>query len=194
MSEAQLCDYLKAPHLSKLQGTNVNAEAIEEFLNSLMADGGGEYGNVPDLRYYLDPQAVAAMHGLHEEQLVAKINNEHSAEAAYWLAQHHSHDAQTYTMLMLIAASYAKKSGLLLHAMNGCCSWTPGDAAGERAATIKSHALRMIVKELGLPEAQDWLDLESSDEIFAAVLERRDAYVAELNEYSTEAHGEAWIK
>ena len=194
MSEAQLCDYLQAPHVSKLQGINVNAEAIEEFLNSLIADGGADYGHVPDLRYYLDPQAVAAMHDLSREQLVDKINNERSAEAAYWLARHYHQDPQTYTMLMLVAASYSKKSGLILHAMNGCCSWTPGDHEAERMAAIKSHALRMIVKELGLPEAQEWPDLEFSDDMTAAILEQRAAYVAEINEYSMEAHGEAWIK
>lgn len=196
MSEAQLCDYLQAPHISKLQGIEVNPEAVGELLESIMAANAasGDYGNVPDLRYYLDPQAVAAMHGLSQQQLVDKINNERSAEAAYWLAQHYYADEQTFTMLMLTAASYSKKPGLILHAMNGCCSWTTGNTAEQRAASIKREALSMIAKELGLPEAQRWPEISPADEIEAEVLEQRAAYVAEMNQYSIEAHGEAWIK
>jgi hypothetical protein len=196
MSDALLCDYLLAPDVAKLEGINVNAEAIEDLLNSLMAEGDADSysAEVPDLRYYLDPQAVELMRGLSRDQLLEKINNERSAEAAYWLAQHYYEDEQSYTMLMLIAASYSRKSGLILHALNGCCGWTPGDVEGERTAKIKRHALSMIVKELGLPEAQQWQELSPTEEITAEVLEQRAAYVDEINQYSMDAHGEAWIK
>jgi len=197
MSDAMLCDYLLAPDVAKLDGINVNAQAIEDLLNSLMSEVGDEnehFADVPDLRYYLDPQAVELMRDLTQQQLVDKINDERSAEAAYWLAQHYYEDEQTYTMLMLIAASYSRKSGLILHALNGCCGWTPGDVEGERTATIRRHALSMIVKELGLPEAQQWPDLSATDEITAEVLEQRAAFVVEINQNSMDAHGEEWIK
>ncbi|MGI9221828.1 MAG: hypothetical protein ACR2QS_12425 [Woeseiaceae bacterium] len=197
MSDIDLCDYLLAPDVAKLQGVNVDVEAIEDLLNSLMSevrDDNEHYADVPDLRYYLDPQAVDLMRGLTQQQLVDKINNEHSAEAAYWLAQHYHHDEQMQTTLMLIAASYSRKTGLFINALNGCCSWTPGDSEGQRAAAIKREALSMIAKELGLPEAQKWPDLSPTEEITAEVLAQRAAYVEEINEYSMQAHGEAWIK
>ena len=95
---------------------------------------------------------------------------------------------------MLIAAAYSQKSGLLIDAINGCCAWTPGDSAGERAANIRRQALSMIAKELGLPEAQQWPDLSPTEEMTVEVLEQREAYVAEINRHSIAAHGEEWIK
>lgn len=196
LSDAALCDYMLAPDSTKLQGINVNPEAIEDLLNSLIAEGDAEMysADVPDLRYYLDPQAVELMRGLTQQQLLDKINFERSAEAAYWLAQHSLEDQQTYTTLMLIAAAYSRKSGLFLHAMNGCCGWTTGDLEGQRSGAIRRHALSMIAKELGLPEAQQWPEISPTEEMTADVLEQRAAYVREINQYSMDAHGEEWIK
>ena len=197
MTETALCDYMLAPDIAKLQGVNVNPEAIDDYLNSLITetyDDNDALADVPDLRYYLDPQAVELMRDLSEQQLIDKINQERSAEAAYWLASHYHDDEARHTSLMLIATAYSQKSGLLIDAINGCCSWTPGDSAGERAAYIRRQALSLIAKELGLPEAQLWPDLAPTEEITADVLEQREAYIAEINEHSIDAHGEEWIK
>ena len=197
MDDAALCDFLLMPDVTKLQGTNVNPAAIDKYLQSLITetyDDNDALADVPDLRYYLDPQAVELMRDLSEQQLIDKINQERSAEAAYWLAGHYHEDEATHTSLMLIAAAYSQKSGLLIDAINGCCGWTPGDVAGERAAYIRRQALSMIAKELGLPEAQQWPDLGPTDEITTEVLEQREAYIAEINRHSIDAHGEEWIK
>ena len=196
MSDAALCDYMLAPDVAKLHGININPEGIEDLLNSLMAEGDAEEYSavVPDLRYYLDPQAVELMRGLTQQQLLDKINFERSAEAAYWLALNSREDEQTHTTLMLIAAAYSRKSGVFIHAINGCCGWTTGDVEGQRAGAIKRHALSMIAKELGLPEAQQWPDPSPTEEMTAEVLEQRAAYVREINQYSMDAHGEEWIK
>jgi hypothetical protein len=97
-------------------------------------------------------------------------------------------------MLMLSAASYAQKPGPLISAINGCCSWAPDDAAGERAAAIKREALIMIAREMDLPEASQWQEYDLDPDIEADVLVQRAAYVKELNQYSMEAFGEEWVK
>ena len=197
MSDAALCDFVHAPDLAKLAGVNVNPVAAEDLLNQLLSqhdDDNSHLADVPDLRYYLDPQAIEALRGLSAQQLIDKINAERSAEAAFLLAQRYHQDEQTYVMLMLSAASYAQKPGPLLDAINGCCSWTPNDAEGQRAAAIKREALIMIAREMNLPEASDWPEFELDPEIEAEVLAQRAAYVQELNQYSLEAFGEEWIK
>jgi hypothetical protein len=197
MNDAALCDYMLVPDIAKLQGINVNPEAIDDYLNSLITethDDNDLFAEVPDLRYYLDPQAVESMRDLTDRQLIDKINNERSAEAAYLLGSRYHEDEATHTSLMLIAAAYSRKSGLLIDAINGCCGWTPGDNAGQRAAAIRREALRIIAKELGLPEAQQWPELSPTDEMTAEVLEQREAYVAEINRHSIDAHGEEWVR
>lgn len=197
MSDADLCSFVRAPEVSKLDGVNVNPQAAEVLLNELLNepdDDSAQLANVPDLRYYLDPQAIESIRGLGAAQLVAKINAERSPEAAYLLAQRYHEDEKTYLMLMLSAASYSQKPGPLLNAINGCCSWTPNDAAGERAAAIRREALIMIARELNLPEARDWREFDLDPEIEAEVLAQRAAFVAELNQYSMEAFGEEWIQ
>ncbi len=150
--------------------------------------------NVPDLRYYLDAQVIESMRDLSEAELLDKINNERSAEAAYWLAQSYQSNEQSYVMLMLSAASYAQKPGPLLDAINGCCGYTPGDAAGRRRATIKREALVMIARDLKLPEADNWPVFEIDPDIHDEVMAQREQYIAELNQYSFEAFGEEWVK
>lgn len=171
--------------------------AAEALLNRLFAEGdenSDQFVNVPDLRYYLDPQAIELMRGLSESELVDRINNGRSAEAAYWLGQNYQEDEQTYVMLMLSAASYSQKPGPLLNAINGCCSYSPDDPASKRAADIKREALVMIAREMNLPEAADWREYELDADIEAEVLAQRAAYVEELNQYSREAFGEDWVK
>jgi hypothetical protein len=197
MSDTALCDFVHAPDIAKLEGINVNPRPAEDLLSRLLNqhdDENSHLADVPDLRYYLDPQAVAALRGLTATQLIDKINTERSAEAAFLLAQKYHEDEQTYVMLMLSAASYAQKPGPLLNANNGCCSWTPGDAEGERAAAIKREALTMIAREMNLPEAGQWREYDLDPELEAAVLEQHAAYVQELNQYSMEAFGEEWIQ
>lgn len=197
MSDDALCDFVVAPDIAKLQNVNINPEAIEDLLNRLMAEGSTDdqyFSEVPDLRYYLDPQAVELLRGLSNEQLVDKVNNQRSAEAAYLLAYNQLEDEQTFVTLMLIAASYSRKPGLMINAINGCCSYSPDNRDEERAAAIKRQALSMIARELGLPEAQQWPDLSPTDEMTAEVLEQRAAYVEELNRYSLQAYGEEWLK
>ena len=200
LNQQPACDKLLNAEVQLQKGDEVMAERVTQ--RALDPDGrttetyddNDGLADVPDLRYYLDPQAVEVMRGLSEQQLVDKINQERSAEAAYWLAGHYREDEATHTSLMLIAAAYSRKSGLLIDAINGCCAWTPGDSAGERAANIRRQALSMIAKELGLPEAQQWPDLSPAEEMTAEVLEQREAYVAEINRHSIAAHGEEWIK
>ena len=197
MSDAALCDFVLEPDSAKLDGINVDPLAAEMLLSELMSeykDENAQLADVPDLRYYLDPQAIESMRGLPQAQLLDRINNERSPEAAYVLAQKFHQDEQTYVMLMLSAASYAQKPGPLLSAINGCCSWAPDDAQGQRAAAIKREALIMIAREMDLPEADDWQDYELDPDIEADVLEQRAAYVQELNQYSMEAFGEEWVK
>ena len=197
MSDTALCDFVLAPDLAKLSNVNVNPEAVEDLLNRLMStnDHSNDYlADVPDLRYYLDPQAIETMRGLSRTELLEKINTERSAEAAYWLAHQFHDDEQSFVLLMLSAASYARKPGPLLDAVNGCCGYSPNDPDSERAAAIKREALSMIARELDLPEAKDWPQLSRSAEITAEVLEQRAAYVAEINHLSMQAYGEEWIK
>lgn len=197
MSDAALCDFVLEPDNAKLEGVDVNPLAAEMLLRKLMSehkDENAQLADVPDLRYYLDPQAIQSMRGLTQAQLLDRINNERSAEAAYVLAQKFHQDEQTYVMLMLSAASYAQKPGPLLNAINGCCSWAPDDAEGQRAAAIKREALIMIAREMDLPEAEDWQDHELDPGIEADVLQQRAVYVQELNQYSMEAFGEEWVK
>lgn len=197
MSDAALCDFVHAPELAKLDGINVNPQEVDKLLNRLINqydDESSHLANVPDLRYYLDPQAIASMRGLSASELIDKINSERSPEAAFLLAQKYHEDEQTYVMLMLSAASYAQKPGPLLNAINGCCSWTPNDTEGERAAAIKREALIMIARQLELPETGDWPEFDLDPDIEAEVLAQRAAYVEELNQYSMEAFGEEWIK
>lgn len=197
MSDAALCDFVLAPDLAKLNGINVNPQEVDKLLNRLLDqhdDDNSHLAHVPDLRYYLDPQAIDSMRGLAERQLIDKVNDERSPEAAFLLAQKYHEDEQTYVMLMLSAASYAQKPGPLLNAINGCCSWTPNDIEGERAAAIKREALILIARELELPETGDWPEFDLDPDIEAAVLAQRDAYVEELNQYSMEAFGEEWIQ
>jgi hypothetical protein len=197
VGNAELCEFIVAPDFAKLTGMAVDPVAAEALLNRLFAEGdehGDQFVDVPDLRYYLDPQAVELMRGLSESELIERINNGRSAEAAYWLAQNYREDEQSYVLLMLSAASYAQKPGPLLDAINGCCRYSPDDPASKRAADIKREALVMVARELHLPEAADWLDYELDADIEAEVLAQRAAYVAELNQYSRQAFGEDWIK
>ena len=197
MSDAALCDFVLEPNTAKLDGIDVDPLAAEALLKQLLSkhdDQNAHLADVPDLRYYLDPQAIASMHALTQAQLIDKINNERSPEAAFALAQRFHEDEQTYVMLMLSAASYAQKPGPLLSAINGCCSWTEDDAVGKRAAAVKREALILIAREMELPEAGDWQDYDLDPDIEADVLAQRSVFVQELNQYSMEAFGEEWIK
>lgn len=197
MSAAELCDFVLVPTTAKIDGQTIDLDAARAFLSRILNDNveNDDYmAEVPDLRYYLDPQAIEAMRGLTRAQLVDKINNERSAEAAYWLAHQYLDDEQTYVMLMLNAASYAQKPGPLLNAINGCCAYTPGDALSKREADIKREALIMIAREMNLPDANDWPEFELDPDIEAEVLAQRAAYVDELNQYSMQAFGEEWVK
>lgn len=196
MSDAALCDFVQAPDLAKLDGINVDPAAAETLLNRWFSqhDQRSQLAAVPDLRYYLDPQAIGALRGLSTAELVDKVNNERSPEAAYLLAEKYQEDEQTYVMLMLSAASYAQKPGPLLNAINGCCKWSPNDAEAERSAAIKREALTMIARQMQLPEAAGWPQHDLDSELEAAVLAQRAAYVQELNQYSLEAFGEEWVR
>ena len=197
LGDAELCEFIVAPDFTKLAGMEIDLVAAEAMLNRLFAEGDENdhlFVNVPDLRYYLDPQAIELMRGLSESELIDKINNGRSAEAAYWLAQNYQADEQTYVMLMLSAASYSQKPGPLLNAINGCCSYSLDNPASKRAADIKREALVMIAREMRLPEAADWLEYELDANIEAEVLAQRAVYVEELNQYSREAFGEDWVK
>jgi hypothetical protein len=197
MSDAALCSYIRAPDMARLAGVNADPQAVENLLNGLLDqhdDENSDRATVPDLRYYLDPQAIDVLRGLSATQLIDRINNERSPEAAYLLAQQYQADEQTYVMLMLIAASYAQKPGPLLSAINGCCGWATDDAAGERAAAIRREALIMIAREMNLPETRDWYESDLDPDIEAEVLAQRAAYVQELNQHSIDAFGEEWIK
>ncbi len=197
MSDAELCEFIVAPDYTKLANIEFNPEAAQAMLNRILAEGdeNEDYmAVVPDLRYYLDPQAIELMRGLSEDQLIDKINNERSAEAAYWLALHYQENEQTYVALMLNAASYAQKPGPLFEAINGCCSYSLDDPASKRAADIKREALVMIAREMKLPDAANWPEFELDPDIEAEVLAQRAAYVEELNQYSMQAFGEDWVK
>jgi len=196
-TDAELCEFIVAPDYTKLANVEFDAEAAQAMLNRILAEGdeNDDYmAVVPDLRYYLDPQAVELMRGLGEDELIDKINNERSAEAAYWLALHYQEDEQTYVMLLLSAASYAQKPGPLFEAINGCCSYSLDDPASKRAADIKREALVMIAREMKLPDAARWPEFELDPDIEAEVLAQRAAYVDELNLYSMQAFGEEWVQ
>jgi hypothetical protein len=171
-----------------------DAEGFETIFDVMRVQNDDYLAVVPDLRFYLDPQAIELMRGLSEAELVDKINNERSAEAAYWLALHYQEDEQTYVMLMLSAASYAKKPGPLFEAINGCCSYSLDDPDSIRAANIKREALVMIARELNLPDAEGWPEFELDPDIEAEVFAQRAAYIEEINQYSMEAFGEGWVK
>ena len=197
MSDAYLCEFIVASDFTKLANIEFNAEASQAMLNRILVEGdeNEDYlAVVPDLRYYLDPQAIELMRGLSEGELIDKINNERSAEAAYWLAHQYFDDQQTYVMLMLSAASYAQKPGPLYAAINGCCSYSPDNPASKRAADIKREALVMIARELNLPDTSHWPEFELDPDIEAAVFAQRAAYVEEINQYSMQAFGEDWVK
>lgn len=197
MSDAELCEFVVAPDYTKFASMEINREVGQAMLNRMLAesDQSEDYlAVVPDLRFYLDPQAIELMSGLSEDQLIAKINNERSAEAAYWLALHYQENEQTYVALMLNAASFAQKPGPLFEAINGCCSYSLDDPASKRAADIKREALVMIARELNLPDAANWPEFELDPDIEADVLAQRAAYVEEINQYSMQAFGEDWVK
>ena len=197
MSDAELCEFVIAPDYSKFASMEIDREAAQAMLNRMLAEGddNDDYlAHVPDLRFYLDPQAIELMRGLSEGELIDKINNERSAEAAYWLALNYQEDEQSFVMLMLSAASYAQKPGPLFDAINGCCSYTLGDPVSKRAADIKREALVMIARELNLPDADSWPLFDLDPDIEADVLAQRAAYVEEINQYSMEAFGEDWVK
>lgn len=197
LSDAELCEFVTAPDFTKLVNAEFNAEASQAMLNRMLAEGDDNNEHmavVPDLRYYLDPQAIELMQGLSEAELIDKINNERSAEAAYWLALHYQEDEQTYVALMLSAASYAQKPGPLYEAINGCCSFSLDDPASKRTADIKREALLMIAREMKLPDAENWPEFELDSDIETEVLAQRAAYVEELNQYSMQAFGEDWVK
>ena len=197
MNDADLCEFVVAPDFTKLANTEFNAQASQAMLNRILAEGDDNenyMAAVPDLRYYLDPQAVELMRGLSEAELLDKINNERSAEAAYWLAHQFFDDEQTYVMLMLSAASYAQKPGPLYAAINGCCSYSPDNPASKQAADIKREALVMIARELNLPDTSHWPEFELDHDIEAEVLAQRAAYVDEINQNSMQAFGEDWVK
>jgi hypothetical protein len=197
MSDAELCEFIVAPDYTKFASMEVNRGAAQAMLNRFLAagDDNEDYmAVVPDLRYYLDPQAIELMRGFSEGELIDKINNERSAEAAYWLALHYQEDEQTYVALMLNAASYAQKPGPLFEAINGCCSYSLDDPASKRAADIKREALVMIARELNLPDAARWPEFELDPDIEAEVLAQRAVYVEQINQYSVQAFGEDWVK
>ena len=197
MNDAELCEFAVAPDYTKFASMEINRDAAQAMLNRFLAEGdeNDDYmAVVPDLRYYLDPQAIELMRGLSEDELIDKINNERSAEAAFWLALHYQEDEQTYVALMLNAASFAQKPGPLFEAINGCCSYSLDDPASKRAADIKREALVMIARELNLPDAARWPVFEIDPDIEADVLAQRAAYVEEINQYSMQAFGEDWVK
>ncbi len=197
LSDVELCEFAVAPDYSKFPDMEINREAAQAMLNRFLAEGDANedsMADVPDLRFYLDPQAIELMRGLSDAELIDKVNNERSPEAAYWLAMHYQEDEQSYVMLMLSAASYARKPGPLFEAINGCCSYSRDDPGSKRAADIKREALLMIAREMNLPDAADWPVFEVDPDIEAEVLAQRAAYVDELNQYSMQAHGEDWVK
>ncbi len=197
LNESELCAFVLDPSRVSVSFLDVDLEKADRLLQRLFdehTETNDHLANIPDLRYYLDLNVIESMRGLSEDQLLNKISNERSAEAAYWLAQHYRNDEPSYVMLMLSAASYAQKPGPLLDAINGCCSHTPGDTEGERAAEIRREALIMIAREMKLPEAEGWPEHDLDPEIEGKVLAQRADYVAELNQYSREAFGEEWVK
>ncbi len=197
MPDAELCAFIFAPDWTRIADLDIDRDAARAMLERILAenDDNNEYlATVPDLRYYLDPQAIELMRGLSQSELIDKINNERSPEAAYWLALHYQEDEQTYVMLMLSAASYAQKPGPLYEAINGCCSYSLDDPASKRSADIKREALIMIAREMDLPDAKNWPEFELDPDIEAEVLAQRAAYVDELNQYSMEAIGQDWVK
>ena len=197
LSDSELCEFIVAPDFTKLANIEFNAEAAQAMLDRFLAEGDAYEDHmavVPDLRFYLDPQAIELMRGLSESELIDKINNDRSAEAAYWLALNYQENEQTYVALMLNAASYARKPGPLYEAINGCCSFSLDDPASKRAADIKREALIMIARELNLPDTAHWPEFELDPDIEAEVLAQRAAYVEEINQYSMQAFGEDWVK
>lgn len=197
MSADELCEFVMAPNSANIDRHAADLDTAWDFINRILseADESNDHmAEVPDLRYYLDPQAIEAMRQLSISELIDKVNIERSAEAAYWLAHHYLNDEQTYLKLMLSAASYAQKPGPLLNAINGCCAYTPGDLLAKREADIKREALIMIARETNLPEATDWPEVELDADIEAEVLAQRATYVEELNVFSVQAVGEEWVK
>ncbi len=197
MSDVELCEFVVAPDYTKFAGMEIDREAAQATLSRFLAEGddSDDYmAHVPDLRFYLDPQAIELMRGLSEGELIDKINNERSAEAAYWLAMHYQENEETYVMLMLSAASYSQKPGPLFEAINGCCSYSLDDPDSIRAADIKREALVMIARELNLPDADSWPVFDLDPDIESEVLAQRAAYIEEINQYSMQAFGEDWVK
>lgn len=152
------------------------------------------WADVPDLRYYLDPQVIASMGGLSQGELLRKINDERSPEAAYALAMRYHAEEESHVLLLLVAAGFAQKPGPLLDAMNGCCAYPPGDEVARRAATIRLEALRLLARELNLPESANWPKIPLDPDIGEEVQAQRAAYVDELNQSSMDANGERWVK
>lgn len=149
--------------------------------------------DVPDLRYYLNPLVVESMRVLSEDELLRRINDEHSAEAAYWLATKYADDEESHVLLLLTAAGFSQKPGPLLNAINGCCSYTPGDEESARSASIKLEALTLIARELGLPGAADWPDIELDPDIADDVFTQRELYIEEINRSAMLASGQRWV-
>ena len=152
------------------------------------------WADVPDLRYYLNPHVIASMRDLSQDELLRRVNEEKSPEAAYGLAMRYHAEQESYVMLMLVAAGYAQKPGPLLDAMNGCCGYAPGDSEAQRAATIKLEALRLLARQLHLPEAASWPGIPLDPDIAEAVRAQRAVYVDELNRSAMAANGERWVK
>lgn len=197
MTDTELCEFAVAPDYSKFATMDIDREAAQAMLKRLFAtsDADEDYmAHVPDLRFYLDPQAVELVRDLSDQQLIDKINYERSAEAAFMLGMRYQQNEDTHVMLMLNAASYSHKPGPLFEAINGCCSYSLDDPESIRAADIKREALIMIARELNLPAAEDWPVFDLDPTIEAEVLAQRAAYVEELNQYSMDAFGEAWVK
>ncbi len=197
LSDAELCEFAVAPDYSKFPSMEINREAAQAMLNRFLAEGdeSEDYlADVPDLRFYLDPQVLELMRGLSDAELIDKINNERSAEAAFMLGMHYQENEDTYVMLMLSAASYARKPGPIFEAINGCCSYSLDDPDSIRAADIKREALIMIARELNLPAAEDWPVFDLDPNIETEVLAQRAAYIEEINQYSMQAYGEDWVK
>lgn len=167
------------------------------FLQALLdsnSNSDDTWTDVPDLRYYLNPLVIESMRGFNEDQLLYKINEEHSAEAAYWLAMNYLDDEESHVMLMLTAAGFSQKPGPVLDAINGCCSFTLGDPESERAAAIKREALTLIARETGLPSAAEWPEFELDPDIANEVFAQRARYMEEINRSAMLASGQRWIE
>jgi hypothetical protein len=78
--------------------------------------------------------------------------------------------------------------------MNGCCGYPPDDEEARRAATIKLEALRLLARELKLPESANWPHVPLDPDIAEDVQAQRALYADELNQSSMAANGERWAK